>query len=134
MKKWLIIVVSFAVTLALLLCLTPVLRVEKMKMVYIEQFCKNYEVQPHELEIELYGTYSGCTVAYIHGPFGYLAWIEYERVGNYTFTYSSSQKLKAYKDGNYLSLKDAYDAGWLDNDDVKKIHELHKQNFPICYQ
>lgn len=97
-----------------------------MKKAYIEQRCRNGSVTVDELEIDSYGTYRGCTVAYVNGPFAYTQALENERVGPYVFHYGDSQKMLAYKNGDWVSMKTAYVLGWLDDTEVEQILEKHK--------
>ena len=86
-----------------------------------------------DVSVDSYGTYSGCTVGYINGPFAYLQAEDGEKVGPYIFRYSDSQKMLAYKDGQIKSMKEAYALGWLDKDAVAQIFEKHKQAHPFLY-
>ena len=130
-KRWIVISVS-ALFLILIIILLGY-QISKypeiqMKIAYIEQHCPNSDIRPDQLEIESYGTYDGCTVAFIHGPFIYLQALMEERVGHYTFYYDDSQRLWAYKDGEYKSMPDAYAAGWLNEKAVKEILTKQRQN------
>lgn len=133
MKKLFAMILSILLTFTFLGCQSSASLDAKMKEAYISQFCRDGSVQVDQLEIESYGTYDGCTVAYIHGPFGYTGAIENEKVGPCSFNYPSSQKLEAYKDGVYKSLPDAYSEGWLDDEAVKQIWEKHKKEHPHMY-
>ena len=106
---------------------------EDMKKAYVEQRCKNSNITVDQLEIDSYGTYDGCTVAYIHGPFAYAQALMSEKVGPYVFRYSDSQKMWAYKSGTWKSMPDAYDAGWLDDAAVEQILEKHKEGRDFLY-
>ncbi len=97
----------------------------EMKKAYIER--GNLQISPNELKFESYGTYDGCTVAFIGDHGGTMA-IEYEKVGPYMFKYPDSQKMVAYKDDVFKSLPDAYTDGWLDDEAVKQILEKYKQD------
>lgn len=84
--------------------------------------------------IDYYGTYSGCTVGYIESPISlYLPVLSGEKVGPCTFQYPDSRKLLAYKDAQIKSMPEAYDLGWLDDDAVRQIHEIHKQEQALLY-
>ena len=85
------------------------------------------------ITIDSFGTYNGCTVCYINGVFGYAQAFMDEKVGAYTFQYSTGQTLLAHKDGQLKIMPEAYELGWLDDDAVKQIYEKHKQKHPVIY-
>ena len=86
-----------------------------------------------DVSVDSYGTYNGCTVGYINGPFFYTQAHTGEKVGSYIFQYSDGQQMKAYKDGQFKSMTEAYKLGWLDKDAVAQILEKHKQAHPFLY-
>ena len=92
------------------------------------------ELPDDAISIDSYGTYNGCTVCFIDGPFGYGMGFMEEIIGPYTFQYSSTRMLLTYKDGQIKNMPEAYDLGWLDDDAVKQIHEKHKQECPGLYE
>ena len=85
------------------------------------------------ITIDSFGTYNGCTVCYINGVFGYAQAFMDEKVGAYTFQYSTGQTLLAHKDGQLKNMPEAYELGWLDDDAVKQIYEKHRQKCPVNY-
>ena len=133
MKKLLCIAFACALLLCLLACQSGNSE-DDMKKAYIEQFGHNSDISPDDLEIDSYGTYNGCTVAYINGPFMYMTVLGGETVGEYVFKYPDSQRLKAYKNGEYKSMRDAYEAGWLNDHAVEQVLQKHKKAMAGLYQ
>ena len=71
---------------------------------------------------EYFGTYNGCSVMFIDTPWwGYMDSFWSEEVAGYTFGYGSSQTLDVYRNGEFVSLKEAYEKGWLSKKDIKDI-------------
>ena len=104
-----------------------------IKKAFIEQRPAAKDLTEDDLSIDSYGTYNGCTVGYIIGPFFYTQALSGEKVGPYMFEYSDSQKMLAYKDGQIKSMAEAYALSWLDKDAVKQILEKHKQEYAYLY-
>lgn len=132
MKKLLTITMVVLLVLSFMGCQSSDNPEMQMKKAYIKQLDVS-GVKAEELSIESYGAYNGCTVAFMHGPFGYPAVLTSEEVGPYVFRYSNTNTLVVFKDGKCKSLPEAYDAGWLDDDAVQQLLAKHKQNMPHLY-
>ena len=105
----------------------------KMEDAFISQFCSASEKSQEDLTIVTYGAYNGCTVLDIIIHLDNQVWPDSEKVGAYNFHYSRDNGLMAYKDGVYKSLQEAYAEGWLDNEDVEKVLEMHKRVYWDLY-
>ena len=105
----------------------------KMEDAFISQFCSASEKSQEDLTIVTYGAYNGCTVLDIIIHLDNQVWPDSEKVGAYNFHYSRDNGLMAYKDGVYKSLQEAYSEGWLDNEDVEKVLEMHKRVYWDLY-
>ena len=78
---------------------------------------------------ERFGTYNGCVVVMIDGPWGYTQSIINYSVADVNFVWHQGQYPYAWKDGKfYHGLQEAYDAGWLTKNDLEKIASLHNKN------
>ena len=102
----------------------PVLTAEVEDMIKTAYMATDSSVDytKDDLTVEYYGEYEGVYIAIVDGPWDSPGWIQTEIVAGVEFVYSSgSRELKAYKDGEKLSLQDALDAGWLSE---ASIHEL----------
>ena len=55
----------------------------------------------------------------------YLAVTIKEEIAGYEFTFPSSQPLYVYHNSDFIPIRDAYECGILDENDVKKIHRLY---------
>ena len=68
---------------------------------------------------------------YFDGEGGYA---EYENtVCGYTFFFSSDCRILAVKDGEECEIDDAYSKGWLTEEDIAKLHEIHTLVLSIYY-
>ena len=128
-------VLSILLVLLLLLTACQSANGHERKMLedFRNQYYKNSKITVDQLSFLSYGTYDGCFVGYIFGPFGTTAAHSYERVGTFTFRYPSGQHMQAYKNGTWMSMADAYDNGWLDDDAVEQILQKHKQKYAYMY-
>ena len=77
-----------------------------------------------------YGEYNGYRVRLI---FGNLSVINDIEVGGYSFRTGSSAEIKAEKDGISYDLKEAYEKGFLTEDDIAKINMIHRARFGLYY-
>lgn len=72
---------------------------------------------------EYYGTYNGCSVMFIDTPWWcYATEGRKEIIAGYEFRYGSYQLLEVYFNGEFASLKEAYNKGWLSKEDIKNIY------------
>ena len=80
---------------------------------------------PNDINIlDFYGEFNGAYV--LHLGLGGAQWVTYDVFGEYTFIYSSDNaRLDVYnsKDGEFYTLKEAYDQGFLTIEDIGVIHE-----------
>lgn len=71
---------------------------------------------------EYFGTYNDCAIMFIDNPMWcYTCEFWSEEIAGYTFGYGSSQTLDVYRNGEFVSLKEAYEKGWLSKKDIKDI-------------
>lgn len=74
---------------------------------------------------QYYGTFNDCIISMAVGEIASVGPTVIE-VAGYYFTYgATSFLLIAYKDGTAYLLKDAYEAGLLDEEDIERIHDCH---------
>ena len=77
-----------------------------------------------------YGVFSGTSVWLM--PL--MMQSEYENtVCGYTFFFSSDCRILAVKDGEECEIDDAYRKGWLTEEDIAKLHEIHTLVLSIYY-
>lgn len=69
-----------------------------------------------------YGTFKGSTVLVLEGNLTVLQ--EYEIAG-YTFSYGNYATMYTYNNGKFYALKEAYDLGLLDDEDIGKVYERY---------
>ena len=133
MKK----LIAIWMTVLLILCVIGCQNTDdpetQMKKAYLKQYNVGAGVKAEELSLDSYGTYNGCTVAFIHGPFGYPAVLTSETVGPCVFQYSDTNKFVVFKDGECKSLSNAYKDGWLDDAALQQLLAKHMENKPYLY-
>ena len=77
-----------------------------------------------------YGVFSGASVWFMPGV---LQW-EYENtVCGYTFFFFSDCRILIVKDGEECEIDDAYSKGWLTDEDIAKLHEIHTLVLSVYY-
>ena len=92
-----------------------------IKNAYADQYAKD-GCQAEELTLRYFGEYDGCHVAFIDGgPFDYTPMEAQDMVGGFPFDYVNGQKLEVYKDGQFLTLTKAFEAGWLSEETVGRL-------------
>lgn len=75
-----------------------------------------------------YGSHGDCLVVFtIQGARGY-GYTEFQ-VGGITFFYTQSFSIHVFRDGEWLSLPESYDQGWLTWWQVRSIAEFHKETW-----
>lgn len=106
-----------------------------MKVHYLEQFEKNGKYTVNDVRIESYGMCGDCRVAFVDTTdMAYLAVLTEENIAGYSFRYTSSRTLKVYKDGEYKSLQEAYDAGWFDTSSLGLFFVSYRDAHPSYYE
>jgi len=110
----------------------------KMKQDYLESHTWQFQADATIDDVfvqNYYGTYGDCAVVIIYDGFSaYLTVITSETIDGITITTSDSNTIRAWKNGEFYSLQDAYDLGFLTKSDLKKISEKHKAAHPFLYE
>jgi hypothetical protein len=83
-----------------------------------------------------YGSYNGCAVVLMDGPFMYLQVITGMKIAGLSFSWGSSHVTIVWEPGEggpgkFHRLNQAFDLGLLTEDNIKLIHERH---YPGLYQ
>lgn len=73
-----------------------------------------------------HGSFNGYHIVMMEGYFGFDQVLTTDIVGSVRIDYSDTNKLLAYKNGEFFSLQEAYDNFFLTTADLKKISKLHK--------
>lgn len=94
---------------------------EAMKLAYSVKY--GYDVA--DLSLRYYGEYDGCHVAFVDTPDGVPAVEREDEIAGFTFHYNNYQRLNVYKDGQILTLTDAYAVGWLSDDAIAQLHSAY---------
>ena len=77
-----------------------------------------------------YGVFSGSSVWFMPGLLQY----EYETtVCGYTFFFFCDCRFLVVKDGEECKIDDAYSKGWLTDEDIAKLHEIHTLVLSVYY-
>ncbi len=74
---------------------------------------------------EYCGTYGDCTVLMFEGVLFDLQAVRTETVGGIRFHYSDGNTLYAYRDGQILPLKEAYEQGMISRQNVRRARDVH---------
>ncbi len=80
-------------------------------------------------EWEYYGIYGDCYASLGIGTF---CAISSETVGGYTFEYPNIQHMRIFHDYEMYSLQDAYDLGYLKDDDLAELYFYHTKINTLC--
>jgi len=80
-----------------------------------------------------YGKYqSGARVAIMYtGTYNTTFWSE--TVGSETFYFRMTTRATVLYEVTFYTLEEAYQNGYLTDEDIKTVHELHKQAYPTLY-
>lgn len=80
--------------------------------------------------ISYYGTYNGCEVVIMYPMLGAMTDdMQYIEVGGYTITVGSgSFELLLHKDNTFIGIKEAYEAGYLSDEDIAAI-AFYSENY-----
>lgn len=107
---------------------------DQMKQDYLDQLQRDHDYTLEDVKIDSYGVYNGCHVAFVETlDLAYSTALTFDYLGEYTFKYPTSRKLTAYKDGQFMGLEDAYEAGWLTMEDVSQVFEKYRERYPGLY-
>lgn len=112
----------------------PVNVEQGMKTTYLNQYAAGENFTVDNLSIEYYGCYDGVHIGFIHGISDYPTVLMEEVIGGLTFRYSSGQKLLAYRNGELMNLKDAYEAGRLSYEALQQLLEYYKTVKPYLFE
>lgn len=88
---------------------------------YIDELIENY------LKIRVYfGTYNNCAVMILDSPFiVYFQAQTFNEIGGYIFAYPVMRSTAVYRNGEFVTLEQAYEKGWLSDEDMKDIYYYH---------
>ena len=96
-----------------------------MEPIEWEEYMSRDIIPAHET-IRYYGTYDGWSVFFAVWGLGLAVSME-TSVGGIFFEVGDGLDIWAYKDGELLKLDKAYEQGYIDVEDLKKIADLHIQ-------
>ena len=77
-----------------------------------------------------YGTYEGYDIIFCDAKSNVLHISGIIAIGNRVFLHINTFLLRAYKDGNSIDLKEAYEQGLVSKETIEKVADLHQQ----CYE
>ena len=88
---------------------------------------KDSTCQPEDVRLRLISQFDDTYVMFVDVPFlCYLTDIETEQINGLEFRYSSSQRMYVYKGGSFTRLKEAYEAGQLNDRQLQKVWEDYR--------
>lgn len=141
MKKKVIIlflIMSFCASILFVSCVNSDMLPENVKTEIIQVFCSSYDkdsIDDKDIEIRDYcGEYSGAYVVGIHcEKFEYATANVPQEFGEIKIIQIEGVPLYVYKNGELISLKEAYSSKILDDNDMKSIQKRHKQIYTLEY-
>ena len=77
--------------------------------------------------IVYYGTHKDC-VAFLYRKFSWPSVSHRFEVAGYEFAYAHYFEIIVYRDGEYIDLSEAYQRGWLSQQQIKSIAHYHQTN------
>ncbi len=79
------------------------------------------------LKIRVYfGTYNNCVVMILDSPFSvYFQAQTFNEIGGYVFAYPVMRSTAVYRNGEFVTLEQAYEKGWLSDENMKDIYYYH---------
>ena len=80
-----------------------------------------------------YGEYNGGSVVVMIGTGAYSDALWGEAVACYTFHYNNVCTISVLRDGEFESLEQAYELGWLTEQDISVICSRHRELYPALY-
>lgn len=95
---------------------------EQMKQAFLKQYVEEGMGTTKDLTVIYYGEYDGAHVGFINGILHYTQAFNSEKIGNFTFQYTTGQKLLVYYDGALMGLRQAYEEGILSDEAVGALY------------
>lgn len=88
---------------------------------HIDELIENY------LKIRVYfGIYNNCAVMILDSPFTvYFQTITFNEIAGYVFAYPQMRSTAVYRNGEFVTLEQAYEKGWLNDENMKDIYYYH---------
>lgn len=105
---------------------------EKIKADYVKKH-QSDEVTTDTLTLRFFGEFDGSYALFVDGPFVYLCVLTSETVDGVTINYSDSHHMTIYRDGEFYTLGEAFDAGYITHDDLVAIRNAHAEQKPFLY-
>ena len=81
---------------------------------------EEYELDSISVQ-KFFGNYSGCEVVYMGSPLTYTDAERPVEIAGYTIVFPNGQEVYAYKDSNFYTIKEAFDAGLITTADIYDI-------------
>ena len=91
----------------------------------------NYPITNKDISIEEYfGTYQECVVMIMGNPFGgYFTTVTVNEIGGYKFSYPVRKATAVYRNGEFVTLEQAYERGWLSYSNLRDIYHYHTTQY-----
>ena len=97
---------------------------QEIKAAFVEANKNEYSLCEQEISLRCYGAFDGVYVLYVDvESWMYPSVVWSEVVADVEFVYGSGQSLKAYSDGAFYSLTDAYENGILSRDNLLTVQQ-----------
>lgn len=101
---------------------------EQMKLAFLKAYDLSSEYTTRDLSVVYYGQYGDAHVGFINGIMSYTQALTNDTIDGITFRYNTGQKLQVVCEGQLMSLKEAYEQGFLTREDLVAIrNDLNPQ-------
>ena len=80
--------------------------------------------KPEEIDCEFFGRYGDCAAVYFHTAGSYGERLQRYDTAGYRFIYPDSRVIRIWNDGDFYTITEAYEMGFIVEDDVASINYL----------
>ncbi|MCH5163991.1 MAG: hypothetical protein J1F36_03155 [Clostridiales bacterium] len=107
---------------------------EQIKAAYIAEHPRDH-LANKDITLRYYGEFEGTYVLMIYlAEYGYFDAVYHDIVSDVRFIYPNSNKLKVYSNGEFYSLKEAYEKGLLTHDNLLETQKNYRADHEPLYQ
>lgn len=99
--------------------------ISRIEKDYNEKYCPE---DPRYFVFECYGIYNECIPVMMDGGY-YTNIVTTQTIAGIDFTYPNSRVIEVWKKGEFYSLQEAYDNGYIDEKELSQIKEAYDQSF-----
>ncbi|MBP3376346.1 MAG: hypothetical protein J6L83_06235 [Clostridia bacterium] len=98
--------------------------ISRIEKDYNEKYCLE---DPRYFVFECYGIYNECIPVMMDGGY-YTNIVTTQTIAGIDFTYYDGKVIEVWKKGEFYSLQEAYNQGYLDEKELRQIKEIYDQS------